>query len=678
MSVPPDIRVGVTTPGNGLVVSRLGASSAAAIPRTESEDLLRAALATAVAGDLVDLGGLKHTLSSPLAPPAGIHLVNFDLAAAGYPALDLSAGDITLGRGRVSRDSTGGATSPNQSAIIMGARSVAENVDVDGAMLACIYAGAGVNDWTVRGGVFLNTSRRQNACAVMHGAGSGSSEGAKIADIKTHASYTAPDGILLFNSSYARVRDNRIAGLRVLPTLTLTGWTLVSGNIYKTVDRTDGSTRVLKDNGTQRNETLNVDPTAPSANEFGVSGGFVYLNLGGTDPNTHTITSDVLSGYAYMLYATATSGGAPTLKGNLFKGNYATDCDGFGIYLQLGTEGVTSFSGGNKTEKNYLQSCALAGLQHSGLPHSALGVNGGTDSLLEGDTIENAGYNGVWMSNAGSGRAVDVLARGCTQAGFRAQTGDWSHDECKAVANTTHGFTCHTQAAESFADLQYDGCRAKQNGSVGLNADNTSGSALALSVIGGHYTSNGQDGVKLVKCRDSVVDGPISYLNGAANWQINIADAGSARIRIANWEIRGGNNGLRVDAGTDISVGRGLNAATVTRHQIGATVRVEQDPLAPQTISADADFTLTPLASAVATPTSPYLTKHTGTLTANRAVTLATTNVAIGIRFRIVRTGGGAFNLNVGSGPLKALATNTWAEFEWDGAAWILAAYGSL
>ena len=89
------------------------------------------------------------------------------------------------------------------------------------------------------------------------------------------------------------------------------------------------------------------------------------------------------------------------------------------------------------------------------------------------------------------------------------------------------------------------------------------------------------------------------------------------------------------------------------------------------TVASDAAFTLTPLSSA---PDQ----LHTGTLTANRAVTLSTTNAYSGARFRISRTGGGAFTLDVGMGPLKALATNTWGEFVYDGAAWRLGAYGAL
>jgi hypothetical protein len=88
-----------------------------------------------------------------------------------------------------------------------------------------------------------------------------------------------------------------------------------------------------------------------------------------------------------------------------------------------------------------------------------------------------------------------------------------------------------------------------------------------------------------------------------------------------------------------------------------------------QTVATDAAFTLTTL-------TSAEEQKHTGTLTANRTVTLSATNAHTGSRFRITRTGSGAFNLDIGG--LKNLATNTWCEVIYDGAAWYLAAYGAL
>ena len=68
-------------------------------------------------------------------------------------------------------------------------------------------------------------------------------------------------------------------------------------------------------------------------------------------------------------------------------------------------------------------------------------------------------------------------------------------------------------------------------------------------------------------------------------------------------------------------------------------------------------------------------------ITADRAVTLSTTGAYTGASFRVVResTCTGAFNLNVGTGPLKALGTSgTWCDVAFNGSTWQLTAAGSL
>lgn len=67
-------------------------------------------------------------------------------------------------------------------------------------------------------------------------------------------------------------------------------------------------------------------------------------------------------------------------------------------------------------------------------------------------------------------------------------------------------------------------------------------------------------------------------------------------------------------------------------------------------------------------------------LTADRGCTLSTSGAYSGGRFRVVRTASatGASNLNVGTGPLKALAAGQWCDVEYNGSAWILTAFGSL
>jgi len=86
-----------------------------------------------------------------------------------------------------------------------------------------------------------------------------------------------------------------------------------------------------------------------------------------------------------------------------------------------------------------------------------------------------------------------------------------------------------------------------------------------------------------------------------------------------------------------------------------------------QAIATDAAFTIN--------PADPFETRHTGTLTAARACTLGTSGALTGMKKRLTRTGGGAFNITFAG---KAMATNTWAEAVYDGAAWYLAAYGAL
>jgi hypothetical protein len=125
---------------------------------------------------------------------------------------------------------------------------------------------------------------------------------------------------------------------------------------------------------------------------------------------------------------------------------------------------------------------------------------------------------------------------------------------------------------------------------------------------------------------------------------------------------------------TPTGVGSILGWRCVTSGDFAATPPVFQairPSTSQQTLNTDAVFTLTPA-------TSPYHTLHTGTLTAARTVTLSATGATSGMTFRISRTGGGAFNLNVGTGPLIALATNRWCDVTFDGAAYYLSAFGSL
>lgn len=80
------------------------------------------------------------------------------------------------------------------------------------------------------------------------------------------------------------------------------------------------------------------------------------------------------------------------------------------------------------------------------------------------------------------------------------------------------------------------------------------------------------------------------------------------------------------------------------------------------------------LTAGVDEPTQRWATA----LTVNRTVTLAVTNAGEGDKFRIVRSGLGAFTLNVGGLKTLPAATAAWCDVEFDGTAWVLTAYGTL
>ena len=98
------------------------------------------------------------------------------------------------------------------------------------------------------------------------------------------------------------------------------------------------------------------------------------------------------------------------------------------------------------------------------------------------------------------------------------------------------------------------------------------------------------------------------------------------------------------------------------------------------TTNGDVAATLRVLAQGASGNGSTATQRWNTPLTADRAVTLSTTYARAGARFRIIRTAAatGAFNLNVGTGPLKALGIGSWCDVEYDGSAWFLAAYGTL
>jgi len=112
------------------------------------------------------------------------------------------------------------------------------------------------------------------------------------------------------------------------------------------------------------------------------------------------------------------------------------------------------------------------------------------------------------------------------------------------------------------------------------------------------------------------------------------------------------------------------SSVVLTNPRYAANVVPSVGAVGVTTISTDAAATLT-FGSTKST------VRHTGTLTADRTLTLSTV-AQEGAKFRVTRTGSGAFNLSVGG--LKNLVQNSWCDVEWNAGtnAWILTAAGTL
>lgn len=166
--------------------------------------------------------------------------------------------------------------------------------------------------------------------------------------------------------------------------------------------------------------------------------------------------------------------------------------------------------------------------------------------------------------------------------------------------------------------------------------------------------------------------------------QDSIGDTTSASASVTNvtnpttWGIGNRIKGVGIPAGTYVTnvVGSTLTisknaTATATKVRLYDadlyTVRGEAMP----GVSADNGDAAKTLTATQNNPTQLWAT----TLTANRVVTLSTANASNGSKFRIVRTGLGAFTLDVGGLQTIPASTAAIVDVEYDGAAWKLTNY---
>ena len=155
-------------------------------------------------------------------------------------------------------------------------------------------------------------------------------------------------------------------------------------------------------------------------------------------------------------------------------------------------------------------------------------------------------------------------------------------------------------------------------------------------------------------------DAPVVNSPTAARARVRISDLDTSFITARYGAVKSMKL-IRSAAPATVQISDGTNAAVGDeRYYFYAT---------SLTVATDADFTV--YHGRVASRLF-----HTGTLTANRTVTLGTDGAAEGDSFEFTRSGAGAFNLSIGG--LATLATKGWCKVTYRSGAWVLAQYGTL
>jgi hypothetical protein len=503
---------------------------------TNDYTALAAAVAALPAGGALDLRGLNYKINTALTVNKALQISNGTITAGAHNALSITTAGVTLGPNlTVTRSSSYGVTDTlsARATVQASAPFTADGVNIPAAAHSCFYLGhATCNGSIIRGGTLTPSVAAQDAAGVYVAAG-----GAGNLDI-TVENVTVPSGtqgIIVFDAKRCTVRGCRVSNMAVLPTVTTSGWSVVSGNVYRcrtasgspgttgpSTDRTEGNTRVVKQAGTVLNENTST-PTTPGASQWGISGGFLYIDLGGTNPGTVTITSDIVSGYGITFYSTGN--GFTDMSENVASQNYVDDVDGFGIYMQLASSANTCLD--NTTAHNHLRNVCTSGSQDSHLPFAGLAWNGGINCRSIGDTIDTPGASGStapgFYASDGSvacrGAAIGVVVKNSFTEGFKLTSSNWTYSNCSADSNVAGFRAIFLNTGGVTRNIQLIGCRATGNTQQGVYLDgSTTGANAAATIVGGTFHDNGQQGIQITTMRHTMVVGASLTQNGATSF----------------------------------------------------------------------------------------------------------------------------------------------------------------
>jgi hypothetical protein len=512
---------------------------------TDSTTFIQAAVTAAPAGAILDFAGLTYAVTGTINLSKALTVRNGTLVGTNSVVLIVTTAGTVLRDLTISRSTTWNGTDDGSGVAINADRVRVENCNFTNAYSSCLAILDGADDVTVVGGTYSNSSARQDASAIQAKAGATGHQRIHVRGVNVTAS--AAMGINMYNCSDSSVSQSTITACRKLPQVTLTAWTVVSGNIYSVTDRTDGGTRVLRNNGVMLVENV-ATPTTPGANQWGISGGLVYVDLAGTNPTTRTMTSDIVSGYGIYFYD-ANAGG---MYRNRITESNITDCDGFGIY-------VVGSGGDMKITDCALRNVALEGQQHDSLPFAGIGLSGLSTSLVN-CSVDGAGSVGKTLpgvkTDAGTFRLTNVVVRNATNAGF-ILWGDVTAVNCESLSNTGSGFTASPTTGATV--LRLIGCRSVSNAAHGIDISPTGSGTVSAQILGGYVANNTLRGVFVNVASDVVIEGANIYNNGGTAQQQILISAG-----VVSGAIIGNRIGHTSASALGITIAAGVADMTLT------------------------------------------------------------------------------------------------------------------
>jgi len=424
-----------------------------------------------------------------------------------------------------------------------------------------------------------------------------------------------------------------------------------------------------------------VQLVAPDASNIKILGctfrditgcGFSVRSQNGAAPvNNVTISGNIFQNNTF----TYTSIGAEvwtgidlTVTGNVFRdARMGLSCDADNFVVSGNTfRNLTSYC----IEAGKANAVAITGNSFSTFEYGVIFYNGAKDITISGNTFREA----LSPASSNLGWAVQLSGTGLTQNYQRVNiAGNTFYDNsgCRVDRVTDCVFS-----GNLFETVQSDNhCKILFSNVLSQSVTVANNRFRTLVDL-----PNSSSGLLTFNGSDILIYGN-SFISDTAGVNVGIAISNQSGAVLTNVHIRANYarnflNAVNVNVGTptitNVTVADTIANNCTTPENLAAAVTRYGPPMKGGfQIIGDADFTLGPNSKGTA--------RWQNAFTANRTATLNTSGAVEGLRIRVIRTGGntgGPWTLSVGG--LKNLAQNEWAEVEYTGSAWVLAAFGAL